>query len=451
MSSSTVQFPIDAKFGDWNERLQPARVLEVCREQLERVPEDSRRAWRECRMIEALYHPGRYLRVAYVLLDAPATPAHRQWPEGQIVYLNTPLRAPMSRRGTVLSIDGGQVEAYRFPNDRRLRGLRTFAGRDDTIAAWQRWIDESTRDFTIRRESLQRLLVRYVPEQKWVIRLRAEGESGEKKRRIAVRFASPDSCAELELRHRQLAKWTAGCKSGLVVPPVIGADIKSGLLAVEWLRGESLVETLRSRPADVVLQTVAEVLASFHRLPAENLAPMLPEHLTRRVREAVDDLSSSCPALAPRLESLAHEFEARLRGLEAVEPVTLHNDFHCHQFSIKRDRYAMLDLERMCLGDPSLDVVNFTTHLRMLARRPEPSVSEEDADRWARSFLEEWAAGAGRVIAVGRFAAYAVLSLLELARGSMRHFRPGWETLTRRCVEQAESELTRAGQEAAVR
>lgn len=232
---------------------------------------------------------------------------------------------------------------------------------------------------------------------------------------------------------------------------MIGADIESGLLAVEWLRGESLVDTLRNRTADEVMQTVAEVLASFHRLPAENLAPMLPEHLMRRVREAVDDLSSSCPALEPRLESLAHEFEARLRGLEAVAPVTLHNDFHCDQFSIKRGRCAMLDLERLCLGDPSLDVVNFATHLRMLARRPNPSASQEDADRWADLFLEKWAAGAGRVIAAGRFAAYAVLSLLELARGSMRHFRPGWETLTRRCVERAESELTRAEQEATVR
>lgn len=450
MSSTNVQFPIDAQFGDWNERLQPARVLEVCREQLERVPDDSRRAWRECRMIEALYHPGRYLRVAYALLDDPATPANRQWPEGQIIYLNAPVRAPMSRRGAVLSIDGEQVEAYRFPNDRRLRGLRTFAGRGDTVATWQRWIDESTRDFTIRPESLQRLLVRYVPEQKWVIRLRAEGRKGVKKRRIAVRSASPELCARLKTRHSQLAKWAKGCESGLVVPPVIGADIESGLLAVEWLRGESLVDTLRSRPPDEVIQTVADVLASFHRLPAENLAPMLPEHLLRRVREAVDDLSSSCPALEPRLESLAREFEARLHRLEAVEPVTLHNDFHCHQFSIKRDRYALLDLERMSVGDPNLDVVNFATHLRMLARRLNTSVSEDDADGWAVLFLEKWAERAGRTIGGGRFAAYAVLSLLELARGSMRHFRPGWETLTRRCVERAESELTRAGQEATV-
>ena len=38
----------------------------------------------------------------------------------------------------------------------------------------------------------------------------------------------------LQHRHDELARLTANSESGLVVPRVIGADLDSGLLAIEW-------------------------------------------------------------------------------------------------------------------------------------------------------------------------------------------------------------------------
>ncbi len=198
------------------------------------------------------------------------------------------------------------------------------------------------------------------------------------------------------------------------------------------------------------MRKVADVLASFHHLPAGGLEPLTPEDLTRRVREAVNDLAAACPTLRPRVAILSRELEARLNGLEAVEPVTLHNDFHWNQIGIKRDRCAVLDLERMCLGDPMVDVANFAAQLRMLACRPDLSVSLDEAERWARLFLEHWTRQNGRTIDGGRFAVYAVLSLLELARGALRHLRQDWTALCRQCVQRAEQELSRAEQEASI-
>jgi aminoglycoside phosphotransferase (APT) family kinase protein len=141
---------------------------------------------------------------------------------------------------------------------------------------------------------------------------------------------------------------------------------------------------------------------------------------------------------------------ARFQGFVTVEPVTLHNDLHWNQLRIRQRRYALLDLERLCVGDPLVDAANFATQLRMLGQRPEHQVTPQEASHWAAEFLEQWVTATKTPIASDRFRTYAALTLLELARSMMRHFRPGWRALAHHCVAQAESELNTIGQEAVV-
>lgn len=437
MSAERIELPVDAVLGDWRAALAPPRVLEACREQLQRVDEAQRRSWRCCRMVGAAYHPGRYVRVAYVLLADPDVPAHRRWPEGQIVYLHGPARTPISRRGAAVTIDNREFEAYVFPNDRRLRGLRRFAGKQDAVATWQRWIDESAGDFRIDADSLQRLLVRYVPERKWIVRLRVDGKAGQK-RRIAVRAASEEACTVLQRRHEALS----GADLPFRVPALVGADLEQGLLAVEWIRGDTLLETLRNEPVDAVMSRVANILSAFHGTRIAGVEPHLPADVLRRADEAVADLAAARPDLAQRLGVLHGEFRAALQECALVEPVTLHNDFHWNQLSIKKERFALLDLERMGLGDPLIDVANFATQIRMLADRRDQSVERSVADVWADQFLEQWSRSAGKALDDRRLVIYGVLSRLELARGMLRHLRPHWCELAERCLAAAESELS---------
>jgi aminoglycoside phosphotransferase (APT) family kinase protein len=252
------------------------------------------------------------------------------------------------------------------------------------------------------------------------------------------------------MRHRELAAQTCGGSSGLRIPDVVGADVENGLMAVEWLRGDSLLQTLQMRPAERVLADVVNALQCLHGARIPGLKRLQADDLNRRVREAVEDLAAASPELRERLLPLAREAEERLRRCEVGRQVTLHNDFHCDQFSIKREHYVLLDLERMALGDALIDVVNFATHLRMHARSPAATVAVEQADTWARIFLEHWVRNSGRSIDPGRYGVYAALSLLELARGAMRHFTDQWRALTATCVEQAERALSRSGEEAIV-
>ncbi|UCF22915.1 MAG: aminoglycoside phosphotransferase family protein [Ralstonia sp.] len=442
--STQLELPVDDVLGDWRARLAPPNVLAACREQLRRADETERRSWQHCEVAGVRYEPARCVRVAYVLLGDPQTPAHRRWPEGQIVYFRAPVREPLSRRGERLSLDGHEVESYCFPNDRRLRGIRKFAGKSAIIHKWQAWIDSSGDDFRIDGDTVQRLLVRYVPEQKWIVRLRAEGidRSGScTKRRIAVRAASASGCAALARAHQTFAEFARQAGNLFVVPAVVGCDTKQGLLGVEWIRGDSLVEALRSLPAQKTLERVAAILHTLHSAQASSLPVQTMEDVNERVQQAVDDLSKARPDLRPRLASLAREFQALARTIHAADPATLHNDFHWNQLQIKGNRYALLDLERICCGDPLIDVANFVTQLRLLGVRPELDVEPMTAEVWARTFLIAWERRTARPVVADRLRVYSVLSRLEFARGMMRHARSGWPILAEHCVAGAESDL----------
>lgn len=449
--STMIDIPVDALLGDWRERLSPAAVLDACREQLTRVDVEKRRRWRACEMIEALYHPGRYIRIGYVLLDDPHTPAERRWPEGQVIYLHAPLREPMSRRGEQITLGSDAVEAYGFPNDRRLRGLRHFAARQAAVECWQRWLRQSGDAWTITPDSLQRLLVRYVPEQKWIVRLRAAGcdrEGAPSKRRLAIRAASPASCARLAERHTALARCASESDGLFVVPRMVGLDHEQGLLGVEWIRGDSLERTLREHSEQETLSRVAGILRSLHAARIEGLEACTADALSLDVGHAVEDLSVARPALAGRLSKLGRELVSRIYALPRVEPATIHNDFHWNQLHIKRDRFVLLDLERVALGDPWLDVANFVTQLRMLGVRGDSAVDAETANRWADTFLACWTGASNAPVDDERMNVYAALSRLNLARGMMRHLRPGWAELAEHCVAGAQADLSATPREA---
>ncbi len=452
MLTTALDIPHEDAIGGFRACLDPELVLRACREQLVKVAGPIRDTWNHAGMIEALYHPGRHLRVVYALLTDPDTPRSRFWPEGQLVYLHAPLRKPMSRRGTTLKIDGVAVEAYCFPNDRRLRELRKFAGRAAAVASWQEWLDSAGCGVQLDGATLQRLLVRYVPEQKWVIRLRAEGtataDGTRSKHRIAVRCASPDACTELARRHTALAEGLGTGSEVFRVPAVVGMSDEKYLLAVEWIRGDSLLTALRNGDADEVMAGMASRLRRFHATPVDGLDSVSVADLVDRGHVAAEDISSALPELATEVRPLATELRRRLAAVDGATPVTLHNDFHWDQVSIKRDRFALFDLERVGLGDELIDVANLATQIRLLAHRPEIGVAGADAERWRSLFLDHWKCGTGGDIDGDRFACYATVTALDLARGMMRHLRPGWPELAKKCVEIAACELDSADAEA---
>lgn len=451
MLTEGIELPADALLGPVVDALGPANVLETCRRQLGAIDDEVRASWRHCRIVEALYHPGRYIRVAYALLTDASIPTQRNWPEGQIVYLHAPLRPPMSRRGHALTLNGRQVEAYLFPNDRRLRGLRRFASRQAAAQVWRGWMRSAGDDFQMSSETLRRMLIRYVPEQKWIVRLRVRGvecvscESA--KRSIAVRSATKRNCGILARRHLALAEETEYGNRPFHVPRIVGLQMAGGLVATEWIRGKTLLESLASGSTADLMDRIAAVLASFHAMSPAAFAPLPQADVSSRVRDAADDLAIACPTREAAVRQVERDLCRRLDDLEVEQTAVLHNDFHWNQVRIQGDRVTLLDFERMCIGDPVIDIANFATQLRMLGHRPEYDVSPEQADAWAQAFLQSCSRNNGCRIAPDSLACYSALSLLELARGMMRHLRPGWRELADRCIAFARVGLVQAAAE----
>lgn len=439
----TVPCPPDSALPVLPACLDSTVVLEAVRAGLHRVAAAERERWREARLLEALYHPGRYVRVVYALMEDPATTTLRAWPEGQLVYLHAPVRLPISGRGVVLEIDGQTVEAYAFPNDRRLRGLRNFTRRDLVLAAWKSWNAGKAGD--VDAQTLQRKLVRYVPEQKCVVRLRAEwvsGDDGPKPRRIAVRSCSPVSCTQLAARHEA---FTANGKCpAFLIPKIVGVDAQRGLLGMEWLRGDTLVDALRNTDERETMARVAQAICRFHHTAVAWLPRVTSESLAVEASDALTDLRAACPELRDAMRVLDRELPLRLARVATDRSVTLHNDLHWNQFSIKPNRLALLDLERMAVGDELIDVANLATQIEMLGHRPDHDVSPATAEQWRNLFLDSWREATGRNFENAKFHLLAARSRLQLARGMLRHLRPWWAAVTRESVLRALGDLAMA-------
>jgi aminoglycoside phosphotransferase (APT) family kinase protein len=355
------------------------------------------------------------------------------------------VRRPVSRRGSIIRLRETEVEAYRFPNDRRLRGVRRFAATRFAPLIWQRWIDQNSQVGALDAATLQRRFIRYVPEYKWIIRLRAEVRSGGgevSKQRIAVRCSSPASCHRLAARHEAVSKALAGYSRVVRVPGLVGVGVDQGLLAVEWDRGEALLERLTAADGGEAIDAFVAALCVFHSAVVPDLPELTVGGVCDDARGAASDLAATCPELADTLRSLNEAIRQQLQRIETPQVATLHNDLHVGQIHCKRGRVTILDLERMVVGDPLIDVAHFAVQLAMLPNRPEMNVERADADRWAARFLASWSEQADDPIDPRRFRAYAAASLLKLAHGSMRHLRPGWRNTVQLCVERAEEQLS---------
>jgi aminoglycoside phosphotransferase (APT) family kinase protein len=428
----------DRLLGDVLVRLDPAHILELAQAELPNLADGPCHAV----PLDTLYHPGRYVRRAFAFLRDPHTPANRVWPEGEILYVHAPARSPMSRRGRVHRLGDTEVEVYRFPNDRRLRGLRRFAGVQLAPRVWQQWLDAAAPGARLDPATLQRRFIRYCPEYKWIVRLRAEvklpGAGETVKRRIAVRCAAPRACADLAERHAAVTRALAG--ASLRVPALVGVRDDLGLVAVEWERGEPFIAHLKGN--DLALKTFVDALAAFHGAAVPGLPSLTSDDLATSSRAAAEEMALVVPEAADDLRDVTAELGRRLHAFDVPAAKVLHNDLHVRQLHVRRGRMTFLDLERMALGDPLIDVANFAVQLAVLPHRPEFQVERPQADRWVAAFLAAWAARAGQSVDPRRFQPYCAAAFLKLAHGRMRHLRPAWREAIRHGVESAARQLS---------
>ncbi|MCP4245670.1 MAG: phosphotransferase [bacterium] len=194
-----------------------------------------------------------------------------------------------------------------------------------------------------------------------------------------------------------------------------------------------------------VMHRVAGILRSFHQTEPPDLPELTDQGIAERFDRAAADLAAARPEMGDAVRRLGAEAKARmacLPSLAASRLATLHNDFHWNQMRFNGERVALLDFERVCRGDPWIDVANFATQLVMLGHRSEVAAGAAETRAWALAFLDAWREVTGADVDRHRLTCYSVLAALELARGMLRHLRPGWPGLAARAVEFGERQLT---------
>lgn len=441
MRGVCTDFPRDDVLGEAFAQLDAAAVLAALKERFDDVPTDARDRWRHIVGVDAAYHPRRHLRLAFALLVDARTPYERFWPEGELIHLHTPIRRPMSRRGRIFRLGSVAFETYRFPDDRRLRGLRRFTSAMDASRQWQKWLD-ATGGGGIDAESLQRRFIRYVPEEKWIARLRAEvtmaGGCKPVKRRIAVRYCSAAACENFIRRQTAVADALAGSDRARV-PELVGAECSTGLAATAWDRGHPLLTVVREEPS--AIRGFVEALRDFHSIRVGRLPRVALEHVGRFTRACAEDLALVCEEWADEIVDLGRTLTATLANETADRPVTLHNDLHPRQVLVKGGRFTFLDLERMGEGDAMIDMSNLLAQLSILPHRSEENVSPILADSLKSGLLSAWS-DSGGAIREGALAVLTAAAFIKLAHGGMRHLRPGWRAQVRTCLDLAHDELS---------
>jgi aminoglycoside phosphotransferase (APT) family kinase protein len=240
-------------------------------------------------------------------------------------------------------------------------------------------------------------------------------------------------------RHTALGQALAHRSDLVRVPALVGLDANAGLLAVEWDRGDPLLDVLKHDGS--AIDDFVSALRTFHAAQVPDLPTLTPDQQADSISATVQELVYACPALADSLTAIGEDLRRRLGEVGAAPAVTLHNDLHPRQVHLKRGRFTFLDLERLAKGDPLIDIANFAVQLSILPHRREAEVEPADAERWREALLTSWSRQSGLGMDAQRFHLLAAAFLLKLAHGAMRHLRPEWHDTVHACVRMANHEL----------
>lgn len=261
-------------------------------------------------------------------------------------------------------------------------------------------------------------VLRYRPHRRCVLLYVAKAQRDKRRREVIGKVYRQASRAA-EVAERQRIMRTQAAASGLVVPEPLAVLPALNLLLMERVPGSQMKDLLRLRSDgrdELLTRRAAAALAILHSLrPRVDEVRSLASEL-ERVRKRVGRLQLVAPLLAGHMSALLDRIVSAAREAGSETPSLVHGDFKPSQLLLDETRVAVLDLDRVCRGDPALDVGNFMAQFRKEAR-----LTGRDAlRRLARPFLDEYRR---RVPAEGLAERARVFETLALVRMASRRFR----------------------------
>jgi aminoglycoside phosphotransferase (APT) family kinase protein len=249
----------------------------------------------------------------------------------------------------------------------------------------------------------------YNPERRYVGLLRGHGS------RAVIKLY-----ADAAFVRARAAVVTPRLSDLLATPRCIGRSRRHRALVLEWLPGDRLSDLLASGAAPVDdVRRAGLALAELHRQLRHDRS-RLPVHAPG-LAPAARAVEALWPALADRAARLAAATAAALAEPARVQPI--HGDFYGGQVLAGPGPIGILDLDRVCAGDPAADAGNFVAHLEYAA--VDGALTAAARDLAAGVFLEAYQE-AGGVLTRRRVRAQIAAGLLQLAPRPFRTRAADW-------------------------
>jgi hypothetical protein len=254
-----------------------------------------------------------------------------------------------------------------------------------------------------------------------VERLRARGRSTVLEYRfegglrlIAKRYERRGDAATSYEVLRALRAEGFGPGSPYRVPEPLGCFADWGVLLMGAAPGHRL-PTLAAQPGawEEGLRGAARWLARLHAVSVDLGGPRQDItqgvfRLARRAARAAAQQPGVEGLLVRLIEELAERAESVARSQSQAQT---HGRYHAGHVFVAPETVTVVDLDRVALADPAVDVGEFLHRVRAQARRAR--LSEDAADRAALTFLEEYVAHAHAVPGgLAYYWSYSVLSKL---------------------------------------
>lgn len=207
-------------------------------------------------------------------------------------------------------------------------------------------------------------VLRYRPGRRCVLRYDLEHERGTSAL-VAKLYADPDRA---QLVAKKLAALSSQATRALILAAPRGEPANNGLVLMECLHGSNLGDQLEATAArdknERAVRAAAAGLAAFHRLRLESSERRSLQTELSNLRARLRPLHDVAPDFAGDVEALLTQINARLAALPKATECVIHGEYKPNQLLLNGDQIALVDLDRACIGDPAIDVGNFTAVLR---------------------------------------------------------------------------------------
>lgn len=269
----------------------------------------------------------------------------------------------------------------------------------------------------IGSDGLSLTTLRYRPGQRHVLRV----DFGDSGRAIFVKCYRDDTgAAAVAARRRVAAALRSGDHAAEPVEPV-GYVEAERIMLWEGSAGERLGESVEGTPGH--LRAAGAALRDIHDWPVDAVERSLrsdPDREMAATLRSCEHVAALLPDTGGALSALGADAACRVAREPTEAGHLLHGDFKCDNVLVEDgDRLRLLDLDRVTLGDPAVDVGKMISDLRWWA-----ALRGLGAEPFVESFLDGY--GTCPRHRLRRATAYADLFLLRSIGRRIPLHEAGW-------------------------